>query len=161
MIPILDKGHKEYSTDELSRLEGWLDDYWKKSRSFETESINDLEKHLWLANAAAATISIGYLQAAGPASAGQIWGSWSFVGGIMFLVFLKFVSSWVSSRERSRFESARAKFYRGETNDSVFEEIRDNTHVGLKRLYLALQYGAGIAFLAGLVLTLVGAAGAV
>jgi len=138
-----------------------LEDYWKKSRSFETESINDLEKHLWLANAAAATISIGYLQAASPASSGQILGSWSFVGGILFLVILKFVSSWVSSRERSRFESAQAEFYRGGTNDSVFEKIRDSTHVGLKRLYLALQYGAGIAFISGLIFTLVGAAGAV
>jgi hypothetical protein len=160
MIPVLDKDHDEYSHDELSRLEGWLDDYWQKSRSFETESINDLEKHLWLANAAAATISIGYLQAADQASLWQILGSWSFVVGILFLVGLKFVSSWAASRERSRFEAARARFYRGETKDSAFVEIRDNKHLLLKNIYLALQYGAGIAFLAGLVLTLVGVASA-
>lgn len=42
--------------DEISK------DWWDKSRERETETITDLEKHLWLANSSAATIAIGLIK---------------------------------------------------------------------------------------------------
>ena len=47
---------------EHSELDKLLDDWWNKVREYETSAINDLEKHLWLANGGALTISIGFLQ---------------------------------------------------------------------------------------------------
>lgn len=116
----------------------------------------DLEKHLWLANAAAAIVSIGFVQAAENVSSWQYWGCWSFILGIVLLVCLKFVSALTSSRDRHRFESARARFYKNEVSDEVFLSIRDRIFENLRRSYLSLQYGSGLTFVLGLVFTLVG-----
>jgi hypothetical protein len=156
VIPVRDKKHGQYQADELSQLETVLSDYWNKSRALETETVVDLEKYLWLANGAAATVSIGFIRTAANVPTWQFWGSWLFILGIVLLVCLKFVSAITSSRDRHRFESARSKFYKDEVSDEIFLGIRDRVFKNLKRCYLILQYGSGLTFILGLVLTLVG-----
>lgn len=157
MVRILGKKRSTFTPSELASLDDAVTDYWHKSRNLESETVVDLEKHLWLANAAAATISIGFIQGEGAVSDWQYWGSWSFVSGIVFLVFMKFVSAWTSSRDRFRFEAAKMKFDSDDATDEVFGEIRDAKFRALKLTYSVLQWGAGLAFVGGLVLTLFGA----
>ncbi len=64
MINLKNKKRSKYEKDgDLPDIEEMSKDYWNKSRDIETRTIEDLEKHLWLANGAAATVSIGYVQA--------------------------------------------------------------------------------------------------
>lgn len=63
MFNLQNKKRSSYTASDLSNLDITLKDYWDKSRSLQSEAINDLEKHLWLANGAAATAAIGFLQA--------------------------------------------------------------------------------------------------
>lgn len=157
MINLKNKKRSEYMTDgDLSDIEEMSRDYWNKSRDTETKSIEDLEKYLWLANAAAATVSIGYIQARDIVCPFQYFGAWAFVVGILMLVVMKYVTSVNSSRDRYRFQDAKSKFDAGEVTDYVFRGVRDKTFTLLKRIYLCLQYGAGVAFLSGCILTLTG-----
>ncbi len=157
LINLKDKKRSAYEKDgDLSEIEEVLKDYWDTSRALETKSIEDLEKYLWLANAAAVTVSIGYIQKADSASFFQYCGAWAFVVGILMLVFMKYLSAYVSSRDRHRFQEAKSKFDADEVSDIIFKEIRDTTHFKLKEIYLRLQRGAGWAFLTGCVLTLFG-----
>ena len=89
------KKRSSYEENELEQLEVVLNDYWDKSRALVSETIVDLEKHLWLANAAAATISIGYIQANDDVPQLQLCGAWSFIIGIILLVIMKFVSAYL------------------------------------------------------------------
>ena len=84
-----DKNRSAYSADELMALERDLDDYWQKSRDKESETVADLEKHLWLANGAAATASVGFLQAASVVSSWQMAGAWAFIVGIVALELIR------------------------------------------------------------------------
>jgi len=156
-----DKKRSEYSPDDLSRFEASLADYWEKSRSLESHTVNDLEKHLWLANGAAATISIGFIQSKPVISCWQYSGAWIFVIGIAALVFLKYISAYNSSRDRCRFQDAKSRFDAEEVTDHIFRTVRDRRFTLLKQTYLALQRGAGAAFVVGLILTLVGVGSAV
>jgi hypothetical protein len=156
MIPIQNKKYSKYSSDELARLENQLADYSDKSRSMESETLVDLDKHLWLANGAAATISIGFVQAADEIAFLQYWGCWSFIFGIVLLVVQKNFSTWTSSRDRFRFDEARMQFYKDERTDEVFGEVRDRKLRLLNILDRSLKKGAGLTFVAGLVLTMVG-----
>ena len=63
MFNLQNKKRSNYSADDLAKLDASLSDYWDKSRALESETVNDFEKHLWLANGAAATVSIGFIQA--------------------------------------------------------------------------------------------------
>jgi hypothetical protein len=155
------KKRSAYSTADLAKLDVTLTDYWDKSRASESETINDLEKHLWLANGAAATISIGYIQAKTSIPFWQYVGAWSFVAGILLLVVMKFVSSLYSSRDRYRFQDAKSRFDADEVTDDVFRTVRDCTFRSLKWSYLLFQWGAGLAFVAGVILTLIGVGRAV
>lgn len=161
MVNLQNKKRSAYSEADLARLDASLDDYWVKSRDLESEAINDLEKHLWLANGAAATVAIGFIQAKTEIPLWQHAGAWAFVFGILLLVALKCISSVTSSRERDRFEDAKLRFDADEVTDHVFRTIRDKPFRTLKRAYLALQWGAGVAFVAGAIFTLVGVARAV
>ena len=157
MINLQDKKRSAYEEDgDLSDIEEVIKDYRDRSRSSETQTIDDLEKHLWLANAAAATISIGYIQAKEVVCQSQYLGAWSFVSGILMLVVMKYVSSINSSRDRYRFQDAKSKFDADEVTDLIFQTIEDRTFRLLKKCYLFLQYGAGIAFISGCILTLIG-----
>jgi hypothetical protein len=150
------KKRSTYSAADLAKLEASIDDYWDKSRDLESETVNDLEKHLWLANGAAATVAIGYVQAKAIVPLWQYAGAWSFVVGVLLLVVMKFVSSVNSSRDRFRLQGARSRFDADEVTDDVFGTVRDRTFRILKGAYLVLQWSAGVAFIVGAVLTLVG-----
>lgn len=139
----------------MKEFEKVLDDYWNKSRTLESHTIDDLEKHLWLANAAAATITIGYVQSKGGAHCLQIIGGWAFVLGIIFLVLMKFVSAFNSSRDRKRFQEAIPNITE-ENFDKKIREIKDKAFVYLRSVYLILQYGSGFLFIAGCILILLG-----
>ena len=158
MIKWQNKKRSAYQKDgDLPALEEMLRDYWDKSRTLETKSIEDLEKYLWLANAAAVTVSIGYIQKAVSVSCFQYWGAWTFIFGILMLILLKYVSTINSSRDRHLFQKAKSRFDADEETDFIFRDIRkDVTFSNLTKLYLCLQYGAGLAFITGCVLTLLG-----
>jgi len=159
MRKILGKKRNAFSQAELQQLEAYCADYWKQSRALESETVRDLEKHLWLANAAAATASIALLSSESAAPLAQYIGAWAFVTGILSLVVMKFVSTLSSSSDRYRFESAKSRFHRDETTDEIFSGIRDRVFACLRGAYLSRQWGSGIAFIAGLVLTLIGVRG--
>ena len=156
MFNLQNKKRSAYAGADLAKLDATLDDYWEKSRALESGTVNDLEKYLWLANGAAATVTIGYIQAKDIVCLSQYYGAWAFVTGILMLVVMKYVSSINSSRDRYRFQDAKSKFDAEETTDIVFKDVRDGTFIILKKSYLFLQYGAGIAFVAGCILTLIG-----
>jgi hypothetical protein len=157
MINPQNKKRSEYEKDgDLPDIEEMSKDYWNKSRDSETKTIEDLEKHLWLTNAAAATVSIGYIQAKDIVCQSQYYGAWAFISGIIMLVVMKYVSSINSSRDRNRFQEAKSKFDADEATDYIFEDIRDKKYNALKKCYLFLQYGAGLAFIVGCILTLIG-----
>lgn len=151
-----DKKRSAYSVADLAKVDKALDDWWDKGRAMESEAVNDLEKHLWLANGAAATVAIGFIQAKSTVPLWQFAGACAFVSGILLLVVLKYVSSLHSSHDRYRIQDARSRFDADEVTDDVFRTVRDRTFHALKRTYLVLQWGAGVAFIAGLVLTLIG-----
>ena len=157
MFNLQDKTRSAYSADDLAKLETSLTDYWDKSRALESETVVDLEKHLWLANGAAATASVGFIQAAKTVvSLWQYAGAWAFVSGILLLVILKYVSAFNSSRDRYRFQDAKSRFDAEEVSDRVFRDVRDGMFRVLSRSYLVLQWGAGAAFIAGSIFTLIG-----
>jgi len=156
MVNLLDKKRSAYSADDLAKLEASHGDYWDKSRALESETVADLEKHLWLANGAAATASIGFIQAKAVVSLWQYAGSWAFMSGILFLVVLKYVSALISSRDRYRFQAAKSRFDADEITDHVFRNVHDRTFHALKYIYISLQWGAGAAFIVGSIFTLIG-----
>ena len=146
---------------DLAELQAMFADYLDKSRSLESETVTDLEKHLWIANGAATIASIGFIQAKSMISFWQLAGAWAFVSGILMLVVLKYVSATNSSRDLNRFQDAKSRFDAEECTDDVFRNVRDRTFRVLKRTYLVLQWGAGFAFIVGSVCTLIGVARAV
>lgn len=161
MFNLQDKKRSAYTAADLANFEATLADYWDKSRSLESVTINDLEKHLWLANGAAATATIGFIQAKTVVPCWQYVGAWVFVSGILCLVIMKYLSASNSSRDRYRFQDAKSRFDADEVTDHVFRHIRDWKFKALKFAYLALQWGAGAAFIAGSVFTLIGVGHAV
>lgn len=156
MVNLQNKKRNAYSANDLAKLEASHGDYWDKSRALESETVADLEKHLWLANGAAATASIGFIQAKSIVSLWQYAGAWAFVSGILCLVVLKYVSALNSSRDRYRFQDAKSRFDADEITDHAFRNIRDRMFRTLKYAYLVLQWAAGAAFIAGLIFTLIG-----
>jgi len=133
-----------------------LDDYWNRTRDAETESINDLEKHLWLANGGALVISLGFLQTNELVDRLQFYGAWCFCLGILTLVIMKFLLAHISSRGRFRFQEATKKIEDGEDSELSLKNIRDKPFKILNKSYNYLQRFVGLCFLTGCVLTLIG-----
>ncbi|TAL59409.1 MAG: hypothetical protein EPN84_11300 [Legionella sp.] len=140
---------------KMKDFEKILMDYLNKSRELESDTINDLEKHLWLANAAAATITIGYIQSKAEVNCLQLIGGWAFILGIISLMLMKFVSAFNSSRDRKRFQEASPNITENNCKEKI-KEIKDKTFVCLRRAYLILQYGSGTLFIVGCILILLG-----
>ena len=161
MFNLQNKKRSAYSANDLAKLDASLSDYFGLARASETETINDLEKHLWLANGAAATASIAFIQAKEIVPLWQYIGAWAFVSGILMLVILKYVSAWNFSRDRVRFQDARSRFDADEVTDHVFRSFRDRTFHALRYAYLVLKWGAGFMFIVGSISTLVGVASTV
>ncbi|WP_106225637.1 hypothetical protein [Legionella pneumophila] len=139
----------------MKKLENALVDYWDKSRALESRTIDDLEKHLWLVNSAAATITIGFIQSKNGVHCLQLIGGWAFVLGIISLLCMKFMAAINSSRDRKRFQEVSPEI----TEDNFEEkmrEIKDTTFHRLRWMYLILQYGSGILFIGGCILILLG-----
>lgn len=156
-MDLLDKKRSAYPTAELATLERDLDDYWQNSREKESKAVADLENHLWLANGAAATVSVGFVQAASVTpSWQQVAGAWAFIAGIVALVIIKFVSEFQASRMRFRFQDAKMRFEADQVSDLVFKDLRDKTFKVTRWIYLGLRLSAGIAFIVGLAFTLFG-----
>ena len=156
MFNLKNKNRDAYLPNDLVKFEGVLTDYWDKSRTLESETIKDLEKHLWLANAAAATASIGFIQVKNSFICWQYAGAWAFISGILALVLMKYISSFNSSRDRYRFQNAKSRFDAGEVTDYVFQQVRDYKFHLITRAYHILQFTAGAIFIFGLILTLIG-----
>lgn len=156
MFKVQGKKRNAYSLVDLSIFEKTLADYWDKARTLESETINDLEKHLWLANGAAATVSIGFIQTKSTVPFWQYVGAWVFVSGILLLVIMKYVSAFNTSRDRNRFQTTKTNFETNQVTDFEFRKIRDKKFMALKFVYLVLQLGSGVAFIAGLIFTLIG-----
>lgn len=93
MFNLQDKKRSAYSEADLAKVDKTLDDWWDKGRAMQSEAVNDLEKHLWLANGAAATVAIGFIQAKSTVSLWQFADACAFVSGILLLVVLKYASS--------------------------------------------------------------------
>ncbi len=162
MFNLKNKKYSEYLKDkngDFLDLKKVLEDYWSKSRAAETETIVDLEKHLWLANGASAIVSIGYIQAKDVICLYQYYGAWAFVSGILMLVLMKYCSNANSSRDLNRFQDAKSQFDADEKTDCIFKDIRDKKFKVLNKCYLYLQRGAGLAFVGGCILTLIGVQG--
>ncbi len=157
MDNLLDKNIEWYRNE--GRLEAFqitLDDYLDNSRRSESESIVDLEKHIWLLNSGAATLLIGYLQTQNQISCWQLYAACSFVLGVVIFFILKYISLPLTSRDRVRFQEAYSKFLYGEVTDMIFKSVRDKTSKYLNRTYVTLQFLSGFMFILGLLLLLAG-----
>jgi hypothetical protein len=153
------KKRSAYTAAELAELQHYLNDYASKSRDMETKAADDLQKHLWLGNAAAVTISVGYIQIAGRSVSNlQYVGASMFVAGIAALVVLKYLGAYTSSRDRFRFDKAHMAFEADTGTDDalMLNSIRDITYNKLHAVYLLLQYIAGLLFLMGCMVTVLG-----
>lgn len=119
----------------------------------ETSTVVDLEKHLWLVNGAAATAAVAFVQQKGFISFWQQAGAWAFASGLLFLVTLKFISAYMSSRELARFQESKSQFDAEEQTDFVFREseLRNKTPRFLTWIYRLCLYCAGAAFIFGIV----------
>lgn len=145
------------SEGRLEFFQKTLDNYWDNSRQVESEAIVDLDKHIWLLNSGAATLLIGYLQTQSNVSCWQLYSAISFILGIVFLFMLKYLSAFLTSRDRFRFQDANSKFLDGMETDYVFKEVRDITYKCLHKSYVFLQFISGVMFILGLVFLLVAA----
>lgn len=140
---------------EMTDIIKILDDYFNKARELESYTINDLEKHLWLVNASAATITIGFIQSKDEVTCLQILGAWSFVLGVISLLLMKFVSAINSSRDKKRFHEATLNISKENAAEKI-RGIKDKKFSCLRMSYLILQYGAGVLFVGGCILIILG-----
>lgn len=155
--PILKKLRSAFTEAEYEDVQEWADDWFEHARLKEGKTIDDLEKHLWLGNAAALTLSGGLFSLGRPAPPQKLVdGLELFVLGLAILVILKYLSVLISSRDRYRMQDAFLRFERELVTDEVFSNIRDAKFKLLRFVYLVLQYGAGLTFLIGCSCTVYG-----
>lgn len=141
---------------ELDKVKAWLEKDFDRSRDFESQAINELEKILWLANSGAATVTIGYLTTNEAPTLYQYYGSFAFVSAIVLLLMLKLVAAINASRDRSRRQDHSDKFFTANRPLSYIGEIRDSWYRRLNTTYKALKYAAIALFVLGCSLTLAG-----
>ena len=102
-VPI-GKKFSELNDEEKTKFLDYAKSNFEKIAANETESIKDFQKHLWLVNSTAATISIGIMQANGVKNSYQFWGAAAFIFGVITLLVFKSNSEIITSRERSRYQ---------------------------------------------------------
>lgn len=159
LLRVFNKKRSAYSAAELQDLNDYLDDYLDNARKSESRSIDDLHKHLWLANGAALTVSVGYMQVNhNSIDHFQYMGVTAFIAGLALLVFLKYLYAFIGSRDRYRFQEAVGKFANDVEPDVVLqiENIRDGLFKVLQKITVVLVYAAGAAFLFGCITTVIG-----
>lgn len=140
----------------LSEVETWLREELDRARELETHLISEVDKYLWLANAGAATVSIGYITTAKTASYLQFFGCTLFIVAIICLLVMKLVGETNASRDRSRRQAATNKFFKENLKMSTLGEIRDSWFTRLAWSYKTLKATASVLFIAGSIFTLLG-----
>lgn len=161
MVRLYDKKISKYSPKELEELNVYITDYENFARDKESKSAEDIEKYLWLGNAAALAISGTYIQLM-HATGSKIFyaGIGLFVVGLLLLLILKFLSGYISSRDRYRFQCARMKFEADQETDLALSinKVRDNTFSCLRKAYHFIVRTAGALFMGGCIIVIVGLA---
>ena len=139
----------------LDEVREWLKSDFDRARDLETRSLDELEKSLWLSNAGAATVTIGYLTASNNPTYIQFLGCCMFVAAIISLMLMRIISATNASRDRYRRQSLSDRFFTENRPISSLAEIRDRTFHVLKFGYLSLKVLAASLFIAGCVFTLI------
>ena len=89
MLQVINKKRSKHTADELAKREKETDDYLEKSLPRVSMSVDDLEKHLWIANGPAAVASITWIQTTTNTIFWQQYvGACLFVSGILMLVII-------------------------------------------------------------------------
>lgn len=140
----------------LTGVEAWLNQDFDRARDIETQMITEFDKSLWLANAGAATVSIGFITSAQSASIMQFMGSVLFVVAIICLLLMRFAGETNASRDRIRRQEATRKFFGENSRISILGTIRDSWFKRLAWCYKTLKASAAILFIAGCISTLIG-----
>jgi len=140
----------------LGEVEKWLRDDFDRARELESRLINEMDKSLWLANAGAATVSIGFITSAKSASILQFVGCSSFVIAIICLLAMKLVGETNASRDRARRHVATNKFFEENLQISILGNIRDSWFKRFAWAFKVLKASATILFVAGCIFTLIG-----
>ncbi|MCW3107702.1 MAG: hypothetical protein JWQ09_2208 [Segetibacter sp.] len=139
----------------LDQISAELKSEFDRSREYETKSIDELEKTLWLANSGAATITIGFLTSSNQPNLFQFYGCSAFVFAIILLLLMKIVSAINASRDRNRRQDFSDKFFTQNKPISSMSKIRDKHYNRLKNSYLLLKSLSICLFLAGCIATLI------
>jgi len=139
---------------ELNRARDWLEKDFDRARNAETAAINDFDKAIWLANAGAATVSIGFITSKGVLAPIQFYGASAFVLALVLLLVARFTAELNASRDRFRRQDASDRFFTKGLPISSLHAIRDTKFKTFKWLTLLLRYTAGILFVAGCIMTL-------
>ena len=139
---------------ELNHVKDWLGKDFDRARDAETAAINDFDKAIWLANAGAATVSIGFITSGWALSPMQFYGASAFVLALILLLVARFTAELNASRDRYRRQSASDFFFTKGLPISSLHAIRDTKFKTLKWSTVFLRYTAGILFVAGCIMTL-------
>jgi len=142
----------ELSDEEKKEFNEYAKTYFDKAAERESESIDDLVKYLWIANSSAATASIAIIQAKGVTDFFQIWGTSSFILGIICLLALKFVSEILHSLHRYKFEDYINKVHADICSIDAILKVKGLSLKILRLLAIAFRYFAGLFFICGLIL---------
>jgi len=140
----------------LEETEGRLGAEFDRSRTSETQAINEFEKMLWLTNSGAATVTIGYITTTDNPGLMQFIGSCSFVLAIISMLTMRFVAERVTTRDRARRRKASERFLTEDVPMSILGAIRDVKFKRLAKAYKTLKTTAAVLFVVGCVLTLYG-----
>lgn len=86
----------------------------------------------------------------------QFLGATIFVLGILSLLIMKFVGETNAVRDRLRRQTISEAFFLKGAPMSSFDKIRDDTFRRLSWVYKSLKSAAGICFIVGCIVTLIG-----
>ncbi len=145
-----------FKAGQLDKIQRRLDGDYDLARELESRTIDIFDKSLWLANAGAATVTIGYITTTSTPTISQFLGCCVFVGAIVMLLGRNFIGETNAVRDRVRRKLAMQRFFSESQPMSVFERVRDKNFAKLAYLYKFLKASAAVLFVAGCVLTLVG-----
>lgn len=161
MVKLYNKKISKYSPKELEELRVYITDYENFARDKESKTAEDVEKYLWLGNAAALAVSGTYIQLMRATGTKVLYvGIGLFIAGLLLLLILKFLSAHISSRDRYRFQCARMKFESDEEPDLVIsiDKVRDGTFSRLRKAYHLIVRTVGVLFIGGCIVVIVGLA---
>ena len=151
--PTAEELHK---AGELKKADERLRAEFDRSRALETQTIQDFEKSLWLANSGAATVTIGFVTATPSPDLFQFLGCCAFVLAIVALLVMRMIGEINASRDRARRQKASERFFLESQPMSIFEGVRDKRFRTLCTVYRGLKQSAAILFILGCLFTLIG-----